>query len=102
MIEVYSSDSTIEAQLVAQRLSHHGLHPILKNEDLASMVGMGSIAMPCSVCVPVTEASEAKAILKADLEDSSPAPLDTPTHCPHCNAEWEAGFEVCWNCQKSL
>ena len=30
------------------------------------MVGMGSIAMPCSVCVPFTEAAEATSILSSE------------------------------------
>lgn len=65
MIEVYSSPITTEAQLVAQLLTQHGLHPFLRNENLASMVGIGSFALPCVVLVPEAEVERARAILEA-------------------------------------
>jgi len=63
MIEIYSSAVTMLAQLVAQSLSQHGLHPMLKNENLASMVDMSSIAMTCTVWVPVAEVERARSLL---------------------------------------
>ena len=64
MIEVYSSPITMESQLVAQLLTQHDLHPFLRNENLASMVGIGSQALPCVVLVPETEIERARAILE--------------------------------------
>ena len=104
MIEIYSSDSTIQDQLMSQRLAHQGFHPILKNADMASMIGMSPIAMPCSICVPESEAeaATATAALKILSEQTTHSISETPKSSRHCHADWEEGFEVCWNCQKYL
>ena len=78
MIEIYSSAIPIQAQLVAQSLSQHGLHPRLTNENLASMVGVSSIVVPCIVCVPEAEVERARSLLRIFDEQTRTAVFETP------------------------
>ena len=70
MVEIYSAASTIDAQIVAQALIQGGLHPTLKNENLASMLGVGTFALPCVVSVPAHEVERALQMIAAMGEGS--------------------------------
>ena len=101
LVEVFRSDNTIEAQMKAQLLQQCGLSSTLLGENLASMIGMGGNAVPCRVLVPEEQAMRAFEILQT-LETAPEEPLVEPDNCPKCNATWEPGFSVCWNCQAPL
>ena len=101
-IEVYRSESTIDAQMKAHLLEQFGLHPTLLGENLASGIGMGGHAVPCRVFVPRVELERALTILADTSQNQQHNSPEEPTNCPACNAEWEPGFTVCWNCQTPL
>ena len=101
LIEVFRSESTLEAQMKAQVLEQCGLNPALFDENLASVIGMGTHAVPCRVLVPETQSAKAMEILQS-LEVETENIIADPTNCPACNAEWEKGFTVCWSCQRPL
>ena len=54
------------------------------------------------VFVPENQVKKALQILHTDEQNQDAEPINEPSHCPSCNAEWESGFIVCWNCQTSL
>ena len=99
-IEVFHSDNTLVAQLKARLLEQHGLTPILRNENLAALVGMGGIGLPCRVFVPSIQAEKASKILLRSQGPTLVASIEAPEYCPHCNAPWEVGFALCWKCEQ--
>ena len=101
MIEVYSSDQTIHAQMIAQLLEMHELHPAIQSAHLASMIGLSPLAIPCRVLVPHSEVEVARALITSYHEHTE-TEVEEPTHCPQCQEEWEPGFEICWSCQHIL
>ena len=64
-VDVYSTAETIDAHIVAQAMIQGGLNPLLKQENLASMLGVGAFALPCVVSVPAQEAERALEIIEA-------------------------------------
>ena len=101
MIEVYSSDQTIYAQMIAQLLELHELHPAVQSAHLASMIGMSPLAIPCRVLVPDSEVEAATALITS-YQEHPEVDVEEPTHCPQCQEVWEPGFEICWSCQHVL
>ena len=101
LMEVFRSDNTLEAQMIAQLLEQCGLSPTLRGENLASMIGMGGNAVPCRVLVSEEQAVRAFEILQT-LEEKSDGAIISPDNCPICHAIWEPGFTVCWSCQRPL
>ena len=99
-IEVFRSDSTLVAQLKARLLEQHGLTPNLRDENLAALVGMGGLGLPCRVFVPSTQADKASQILKRADGPTLISSTDEPEYCPHCGAPWEIGFDICWKCEQ--
>ena len=100
--EVYRSDSTMNAQLKKRMLELHGLHPFLAGENLASIVGMGGLGLPCRILVKPEEVDRAKKILSRIDGPKLAFSADEPEKCPSCHVDWEPGFRVCWNCETEL
>jgi hypothetical protein len=101
LFEVFSSQSTLESQMKAHLLEQCGLQPILVDENLASTIGMGNNAVPCRILISEEQAKQALEILNNYEKNKDTSKIE-PNHCPSCNADWEPGFSVCWNCQTSL
>ena len=99
-IEVFHSDNTLIAQFKARLLEQHGLTPTLRNENLAALVGMGGLGLPCRVLVPSNQADQATKILKRSDGPTLIASVEEPEFCPHCQAPWEIGFDICWKCER--
>ena len=79
-VDVYSTAETIDAHIVAQAMIQGGLNPVLKQENLASMLGVGTFALPCVVSVPAQEAERALEIIAAmgkGIEKSTESPSNT-------------------------
>ena len=98
--EVFHSDSTLVAQIKARLLEQYGLTPRLRNENLAALVGMGGLGLPCRVFVPTVQADKASQILRKSDGPTLISSTDEPEFCPHCNAPWEVGFDICWQCEQ--
>jgi hypothetical protein len=72
------------------------------SDNLGNVVGVGSIAVPARILVPALEAPEALAAL-AVLEATKANPSTVgPERCPACDAPWEPGFLVCWQCEREV
>jgi len=96
---VFQSSSTFEAQMMAEQMKRHGLHPVLDGEHLAATVGLGAFVAPCRVSLPNNEVDEARALMAVwEAELSKPSKAG-PSLCAACGAAWEPGFDVCWKCQ---
>ena len=100
--EIYRSENSLNAHLKKRLLEQHGLQPILLDEHLASIVGMGGVGLPCRVLVKPEEAEEAKRILVRMDGPTLVYSVDEPETCPSCGIDWEPGFQVCWSCEKEL
>lgn len=98
--EIFHSDNTLVAQLKARLLEQHGITPTLRNENLAALVGMGGLGLPCRVFVPSAQADKATQILQRADGPTLVSSIDEPETCPHCNAPWEVGFDICWKCER--
>jgi hypothetical protein len=101
-IEVFWSDDTIEAQILAKNLEQHGLSPHLLNPNLAALVGMGGVGLPCRVIVKPEEAERAKEVIRKRNGSKVISSEEEPINCPECNKEWEPGFRVCWHCETEI
>jgi hypothetical protein len=102
LIEVFRSENTLEAQMKAHLLEQCGIHPTLIGENLASMIGMGGHAAPCRLLVPEDQAQQALEVLRDFEAKKNVAATVEPSNCPSCDAVWEPGFSLCWNCQAPL
>lgn len=102
LVEVFRSESTVEAQLLAQRLRDHGIVIALLGEHQAAQMGMAPFIAPCRVMVREDQLAEAQAAIAVmAAADAAPA-APGPEACPACHEPWEAGFQECWNCQEPL
>ena len=99
-VEIFHSDNTLVAQLKACLLEQHGIEPLVRNENLAALVGMGGLGLPCRVFVRSLNATRASEILHQSDGPQLVASSDAPQVCPHCDAPWEIGFQICWKCEK--
>ena len=95
LVEVLSTPSPIEARLTASALESLGLHPTLRDENLARTLGAGRLEFPIRILVPLAEKESAQHVIAAIQSD---AERQDPEICPDCGAPWEAGFDVCWKC----
>ena len=102
LVEVFRHQHTAVAQLAKSVLADHGLHPVLQGENLASTVGIGSFTVPCRILVPAREVDEAALVLAIMDEEAKKKPEGGPERCPACEAEWEPGFQECWQCQEPI
>lgn len=99
-IEVFHCDNTLLAQLKARLLEQHGITPTLRNENLAALVGMGGLGLPCRVLVQAKDVIRASEILQQSEGPILVSSSDEPQFCPYCNAPWEVGFQICWKCEQ--
>lgn len=125
---VYSSIQPMLAHLVLSALQNAGLPARLSGEHRAGMGGLiGMDDAMVEVLVPLTHRVKAQEVLAplfaphADgghlaLTDSFDALAGAlglspgrgalarpePTACPACGADWEPGFELCWQCETPL
>ena len=100
-VEVFRHHEMAKVQLTEALLSANGLSPVVYGAHLASMVGIGSHVVPARVMVRAKLADEARTLL-AVMESVAEEDLsnrDDPEVCPACGADWEPGFDVCWQCQ---
>lgn len=100
LVEVFRSAHTPTAQLVRSALISEGIDAHIVGEHLAGMIGAASRILPARVLVPDHQEAEARTAL-AVIEARADAPPDAsePTTCPACGADWEPGFDVCWQCE---
>lgn len=101
LVELLRTPSTIEAQLLQQRLRDHGIATALQGADLASQIGMSSLVVQCRVLVREDQLDEARATI-AVMEATDDQVLPGPEACPACGEPWESGFTECWSCQTPL
>ena len=99
-IEIFSSDDTLLAQLKAQHLEQHGIKTLLRNENLAALVGMGGLGLPCRIFVHPHDLQKAKHLLDKIDGPFLVSSDDEPEFCSHCNAPWEVGYQICWQCEQ--
>ena len=102
LVEVFRSSSTVEAQMLAQRLKDHGIKTALQGENLASSVGIASFVAPCRVLVRADQADEARAALAVLQASDELTDVVVPETCASCGEAWEPGFRECWSCQEPL
>ena len=101
-IEVFRSDSTLEAQLKKRLLEQYDLQPVLSGDNLASLVGMGGLGLPCRVLVKPEDVERAQEILSKIDGPKLVFSADEPEICPSCGADWEPGFQMCWRCEAEI
>lgn len=99
LVEVFRSPHTPTAQLVRAALVAHGIDAHIVGEHLSGMIGAASSILPARVLVPEDQADEARAALEVMNAMADETDGDDPKNCPACGAEWEPGFDVCWQCQ---
>lgn len=102
MRRVFSSYTSFEARLIAQLLAEHGVESEVRNESLNRVIG-GVPLTESMVEVWVAEAdvSRAEELVAEPHRRAQLAENDESgalAQCPTCGAQWEPGFERCWNC----
>lgn len=102
MRRVYSSYTPFQAHLTAQFLREEGLSPEVRNESLNRVIGGVPLTESMvEVWVPEEEATRAERLLH---ENETREEIDNAgeraklAQCPACGAQWEPGFDRCWNC----
>ncbi len=104
VVEVYWAKDAPHAHLVKTILQKAGIPAEVVGEMLHAAVGelpMGPTTSP-RVWVPKGDEQRARAII-AEWEKQrreTPATETPPWACPHCGAEVDAGFDLCWKCQR--
>jgi len=122
-VVVFRSLVLPEAHLVRSFLEGHGVDAWIAGEHLRSVLGM--IAVPdaeLEVWVHRDDADEARGLLskilsqdergRLSIAEPGPgegllslldqSPRDDPERCVMCDAEWEPGFDMCWQCEHEL
>ena len=103
VVEVYWAADAPQAHLVKAVLKKAGIEAQVVGEMLQAAVGnlpWGPSTSP-RVWVAKTDEAHARAII-AEWEQErrdEPTGETSPWACPHCGAEVDAGFEICWKCQ---
>ena len=98
--EVFQSENTLVVQFKARILQFNGIKTLLRNENLAALVGMGGLGLPCQLFVPTIDLEKAGELLKKSDGPRLISSSDAPKECPHCQAPWEIGFDICWQCEQ--
>lgn len=105
LVEVYRDPRSEFARLIMIGLQQQGIRATLVGEHLSNLIGAGLAATPARVLVPDHELDDARAVLAvlmADHAREEPNTEGQPTTCPACDAAWEPGFTVCWQCETPL
>ncbi|MEZ4320039.1 MAG: DUF2007 domain-containing protein [Myxococcota bacterium] len=102
MVELCRFGSTVEAQLLQNRLLDHGIVTALQGAHLASNLGLLPSVAPCRVLIREDLLDEARAALALFAVADEPASRSDPEQCPACESPWEAGFDECWSCGHAL
>ena len=103
IVEVYRPADEVEAQLLQQLLTEHGIETRVVGDRLFSAIGgspPGWNVWP-GIWVRSDQAEAAAACLREwEQSRQSPKPALDPRGwtCPKCSTEVESGFDVCWNC----
>lgn len=99
MKRVYATDSVPMAWHMANVLEQHGIHALVKNEQLYSVAG----EVPINECMPEVwvknnlDSVRAQQIIQ-ELE--SPQIIQEASwRCNGCGEENAGSFDLCWNCQ---
>lgn len=104
VVEVYWAKDAPHAHLVKTVLQKAGIPAEVVGEMLQAAVGelpMGPASSP-RVWVSKGDEARARAII-AEWEKErreEPAGESAPWVCAHCGAEVDAGFDLCWKCQR--
>ena len=101
-VEIFRSDSTLESQIISKAVEQYGISTFILNENLAALVGMGGLGLPCRVLVRAQDFVKAKEIINRLEGPRLIFSADIPKHCPACGVETEPGFDTCWKCEAAL
>ncbi len=96
--EVFRTYQQAESVLMAAALRQHGLHPTVFGDHMAAMAGIGIYVDPIRIMVPRAEVLEARAVVAIIETVAKEEISDDISACPACEAQWEPGFDVCWQC----
>ena len=98
IVEVYSAGNAPDAHMVQQMLENTGIESRIVGELLGGGIGelpLGEVTTP-RVWVHADQAAAARAAIN---EWEAHRKSDTPGWtCPQCDAEVDAGFDICWKC----
>lgn len=104
IVEVYSAANEADAHIMALMLQENGLKPEIVGEGLPFVGSEPSAGWLKGTRIWVREEDAARAreliddaIAARSHADSQPLDPRGWT-CPKCDAEVEAGFDVCWKC----
>ena len=103
VVEVYWAADAPQAHLVKAVLRKAGIEAQVVGEMLQAAVGelpFGPATSP-RVWVAKTDEDRARAVIAEWEKERRDQPTSgrTPWTCPHCDADVDAGFDLCWKCQ---
>ena len=96
---VYTAESLIDGQLVADLLAHAGVPCLLFNQNAVGGFGDLPVTYP-EVWVKRDHDAE-KAVREIEHFESSPPP-PTNRSCATCGENNPATFDVCWRCDGAI
>ncbi len=101
VVEIYAASSSTEAHLLLNRLAEHGIVARVVGDTPLSAVGEVVVGYTTSprIWVSAEHAEAARDLLAKWKKDASTC-TQASWKCPICTAEVDAGFEVCWSCQR--
>ena len=101
MVLFYRASDRIQAYVIRDVLSFHGIKAHVFNEHMSSIVG----DVPPDVALPQVWLDDAADQARADAvlrEHHAAGRRDGVVFCRACSEENPASFEICWSCGASL
>jgi len=99
MLKFYEARDSLEARQLIDALAAHCIEATVLGEYLSGAAGeLPALNFPWVWLINNHDLSAAQAVLDGFLASRGNLPRPGPWVCPTCDAQVDAGFEICWQC----
>jgi hypothetical protein len=99
MLKFYEASDSFEARQVIDALAAHRIEATVLGEFLTGAAGeLSAMNFPWVWLINNDDLARAQEVLDGLLASKGALPKRGPWICPGCEAEVDAGFDVCWQC----
>jgi hypothetical protein len=99
MLKFYEARDSLEARQLIDALAAHRVEATVLGEYLSGAAGeLSALSFPWVWLINNADLPVAQSVLDGFLASRGSLPTKGPWVCPSCEAQVDAGFDICWQC----